>query len=190
VLAAGADLQRASDAASIAAQAAAAAAVAEVVANNASGSSLAVAVSRVPAPRPRDLSRAVEAAVAAATQQQPTARRNAPAASIAAAPSNNATAEEGDSEPEVASVAPKIPTRANVAKQATFANAINLSKTNLIGVYGSQSNRYALVRQSNGRYKKIKVGDSVDGGRVQAITANEVRYQKGGRLLSLGMPKT
>jgi hypothetical protein len=190
VLAAGAELQRASDAASIAAQAAAAAAVAEVVANNASGSSLAVAVSRVPAPRPRDLSRAVEAAVAAATQQQPTARRNAPAASIAAAPSNNATAEEGDSEPEVASVAPKIPTRANVAKQATFANAINLSKTNLIGVYGSQSNRYALVRQSNGRYKKIKVGDSVDGGRVQAITANEVRYQKGGRLLSLGMPKT
>jgi len=76
-----------------------------------------------------------------------------------------------------------------VAKQATFTNAINLSKINLIGVYGTQSKRYALVRQANGRYKKVAVGDSIDGGRVAAITATEVRYQKGGRMLALAMPK-
>ena len=93
-------------------------------------------------------------------------------------------------EPEVAAAAaPKIPTKASVAKQATFKNALNLSKLNLIGVYGTQSKRYALIRQANGKYKKIKVGDRIDGGRVEAITQNEVRYQKGGRLISLKMPK-
>ena len=45
------------------------------------------------------------------------------------------------------------------------------------------SQRYALVRQSNGRYKKVKVGDKIDGGTVKAITATEVRYQKGGKLV-------
>ncbi|MDO8884731.1 pilus assembly protein PilP, partial [Pseudotabrizicola sp.] len=86
------------------------------------------------------------------------------------------------------STAPRIPTTANVAKQATFVNAINLGKINLIGVYGTQSKRYALVRQPNGRYRKVRVGDSLDGGKVQAITASEVRYQKGGRMLALAMP--
>lgn len=137
----------------------------------------AVSVSRVPAPRPRNLSRAVEAAVAAASRQP-------------AAPAPSAKAEdEADDEPDVVTAAPRIPTRANVAKQATYVNAINLSKINLIGVYGSQSKRYALIRQANGRYKKVGVGDKIDGGRIQAITASEVRYQKGGRLIALGMPK-
>lgn len=185
ILAAGEAARRESEAASLAIQAAAAAAAQSVVeeqAQRANNSPMAVTVSRVPAPRPRDLSKAVEVAVAAATRQsEPRA---------AAKPQDTAE-EEADSEPEVTvSASPRIPTRANVAKQATFVNAINLSKTNLIGVYGTQSKRYALIRQSNGRYKKVRVGDSVDGGKVQAITANEVRYQKGGRLLSLTMPKT
>ena len=81
------------------------------------------------------------------------------------------------------------PLRTTVAKQATYKNALNMSQTNLIGVYGTQSSRYALVRQSNGRYKKVRVGDSIDGGRVAAITPTEVRYQKGNRLIALAMPK-
>ena len=92
-------------------------------------------------------------------------------------------------EPDTAAAPPKIPTKANVAKQATFVNAINLSKINLIGVYGTQSDRYALIRQANGRYKKVSVGDRFDGGTVQAITETEVRYQKGGKLVLLKMPK-
>ena len=185
ILAAGETARRTSDAASLAVQAVAAsaateAAVAEAVANT---SPLAVSVSRVPAPRPRSMQNAVQAAVAAATQPNRTARPEA------AAPGKAAPEEEADSEPEVASAAPRIPTRANVAKNATYVNAINLSQTNLIGVYGTQSKRYALIRQSNGRYKKVRVGDSVDGGTVQAITASEVRYQKGGRLVTLAMPR-
>jgi hypothetical protein len=199
VLAAGEAARRASEAASLAVEAAAVeAAVASATAADANLSPLAVSVSRVPAPRPRDLSRAIDAAVAAATRQ-PESRRAAPEPEpqqvAAPAPRSAGRAktveeEEADDEPEVvAQAAPRIPTKANVAKQATFVNAINLSKINLIGVYGTQSRRYALVRQANGRYRKVSVGDSLDGGKVQAITASEVRYQKGGRMLSLEMPK-
>ena len=38
----------------------------------------------------------------------------------------------------VATAMPKMPTKASVAKQATYKNALNLSKTNLIGVYGTR----------------------------------------------------
>ncbi|MEM6306280.1 MAG: hypothetical protein AAF744_16300, partial [Pseudomonadota bacterium] len=87
-------------------------------------------------------------------------------------------------------VTPRIPSKTSVAKQATVRNAINLRKVNLIGVYGKPSNRRALVRLSNGRYKKVTVGDRVDGGRVTAIGDSELRYRKGSRNLVLKMPRT
>lgn len=86
-------------------------------------------------------------------------------------------------------VAPRIPTATSVAKQATERNVLRLRKVNLIGVYGSPNSRRALVRLSNGRYKKVKVGDRLDGGRVSAIGDTELRYQKSGRSVVLKMPK-
>lgn len=148
-----------------------------------------VAISMRPAARPRDFGRAVEAAVAAAARApDPTADN----VEVAAAPEGETGSEELDEvgEPEVAATGTAIPSKASVAKQATFANAINLSKTNLIGTYGTSSERYALVRQSNGRYKKVEVGDKIDGGRVEAITETEVRYEKNGKLVALKMPKS
>ncbi len=185
ILSAGRQAQQASAAASLTAQA-------EVMNQEAalvSGSKLAVAISRKPAARPHDLSRAVEAAVAAVAREPDSEPAAEPQPRLAAIPEKNASP-EADGEPDVVSAAPKIPTKATVAKQATFKNAINLSKLNLIGVYGTQSKRYALVRTAAGRYKKVRVGDTIDGGgRVAAITATEVRYQKGGRLVALAMPK-
>ncbi|WP_149589466.1 hypothetical protein [Tabrizicola flagellatus] len=150
-----------------------------------------VAISMRPAARPQDMSRAVEAAVAAAVREPAPAAPKEEVVEVAAAAPAAAKPEEIDEldEPEVAKAAPSIPTKASVAKQATFVNAINLSKINLIGTYGTDSRRYALIRQSNGKYKKVKVGDKIDGGTVKAITETEVRYQKGGRLVSLKMPK-
>lgn len=84
---------------------------------------------------------------------------------------------------------PSIPSRASVTKRATERNAINLSKVNLIGVYGSPSDRRALVRLKSGRYVKVEVGDRVDGGRVAAIGNDELRYVKRGRNITLKMPK-
>jgi hypothetical protein len=85
-------------------------------------------------------------------------------------------------------IAPSGPTSNSVARQATLRGAIDLTEVNLIGVYGQPSDRRALVRLANGRYRKVKVGDRIDGGRVLAIGDDTLRYQKGGRNLTLNMP--
>ena len=185
-------------------QAAAASLVAS--ADTGGGSPLAVAVSRKPAARPEHANApdtaAIDAAVSVAAADAslvPDTARLVPAKPAVPAPepqpvlaarpdADDPEAVEID-EPEVTSAAPSIPTRASVAKQATFKNAINLSKVNLIGVYGTSSNRYAMVRQANGRFVKVEVGDRVDGGRVAAISDRELRYVKNGTTLSLEMPK-
>lgn len=87
-----------------------------------------------------------------------------------------------------AAVTPRSASPASVARNATLRNSINLRQTNLIGVYGTPANRRALVRLPSGRYKKVKVGDTMDGGRVVAIGDSELRYQKGGRNVTLRIP--
>jgi len=86
-------------------------------------------------------------------------------------------------------IAPSAPTATTVARAATEQNAISLRQVNLIGVYGSPSNRRALVRLANGRYEKVQVGDKLDGGQVAAIGESELRYQKRGKSIVLRIPK-
>ncbi len=86
-------------------------------------------------------------------------------------------------------VSPKIPSKASVSKRATEKNALKFKRVNLIGVYGTPNTRRALVRMSNGRYKKVKVGDRLDGGKVNAIGDSDLRYTKGGRTVVLKMPR-
>lgn len=82
-----------------------------------------------------------------------------------------------------------IPTTATVARAATDRNQISLRQVNLIGVYGGTDDRRALVRLANGRYRKVQVGDRLDGGQVAAIGDDELRYVKRGRSVVLKMPK-
>jgi len=96
------------------------------------------------------------------------------------------TAEASDGSVVVAASAaavavPSIPTRASVATQATVTNAISLNRINLIGIYGSASERRALVRLSSGRYVKVSVGDRLNGGTVLSITETQLIYKKNGR---------
>lgn len=132
-------------------------------------SELAVVLSSLPKHRPRNFAKVVDRARASAPAERATA--------TTAVPRNQ-------------TVAPSAPTRASVARLATTKNAINLRRTSLIGVYGSPSKRRALVRLSNGRYVKVKVGQRVDGGKVAAIGQSELRYVKGGRTIVLRMPKS
>lgn len=129
---------------------------------------LATAKSIRPDTRPRNFSRIVNRAQRAAPK---TETRVAAAASVAPR-----------------TVKPSVPSKASVARSATVKNAINLRKVNLIGIYGKPSSRHALVRLGNGRYKKVKVGDRIDGGRVGAISNSELRYSKSGRNVILKMP--
>jgi Tfp pilus assembly protein PilP len=125
--------------------------------------------------------------LATAEAVRPRARPNDFAASIAAAQA----ASRPIAEPQIQAptVQPPGPTRASVAKEATEKNALKLNAMNLLGVMGKPSNRSALVRLSNGRILKVKVGDKLDGGRVAAIGADELRYIKSNRNLTLRMPK-
>ncbi len=129
----------------------------------------AVVVSRKPSARPRGFSSTVQKA-----QRKKSGPSEQVASAVVVAPRT---------------VTPKIPSSASVARQATMDNAINLRQINLIGVYGTPSNRRALVRLPSGRYKKVKVGDNVDGGRVLAIGDSELRYKKGGRNMTLKIPR-
>ncbi len=153
----------------------------------ASATPQAVASSRLPKQRPKNLIRAVpspdvEDAVAAAVASSVSVNP-APAATPAPAPAT-AKPEEID-EPEPTAPAPNIPTTVTVARQATIKNAIDLGDVNLIGVFGSSSNRRALVRMPTGRYVKVKIGDRLDGGQVAAIGDRELSYVKRGRTIVL-----
>ena len=131
---------------------------------------LAIASSRKPSQRPRNFAQIVSRA-----QKQSERQTEQQATQVAAVAPRT--------------VKPRIPSSASVAKTATVRNAINLSRVNLIGVYGKPSSRRALVRLSSGRYKKVKVGDRVDGGRVSAIGEGQLIYTKRGRNVTLRMPK-
>ncbi|WP_298842534.1 hypothetical protein [uncultured Roseobacter sp.] len=131
----------------------------------------AVAVSLRPETRPSDFS----ITVARTLQNAPAAAPPATVTTASAAPR---------------AVAPRIPSSASAAREATEKNAINLRRVNLIGVYGKPSDRRALIRLGNGRYKKVQVGDRLDGGRVSAIGDAELRYQKSGRNIVLKMPSS
>ncbi len=126
-----------------------------------SGTAQAVVASLKPQARPRNFARTI-------------ARQQEQQASVAV--------------PQAARVTPSIPTTASVARNATQQNAISLRQVNLIGVYGASSDRRALVRLSSGRYRKVKVGDRIDGGRVAAISTSELRYVKNNRSVVLKMP--
>jgi len=169
-------------------------------------SEFAVASSRAPRNRPDDLAtrvataNAIAAALAAAPPVEERQAEPAPApapppapapaqapppAAVAAAPDD---LPYDDDEPEAVAAAPNIPTSASVARQATIRNAIALRDINLIGVYGTERDRRALVRMPNGRYVKVKVGDRLDGGQIAAIGRNQLRYVKGGRNITLTVP--
>ncbi|MEO1797762.1 MAG: hypothetical protein AAFR53_12225 [Pseudomonadota bacterium] len=134
-------------------------------ADDAPPSEFAVAASLRPEARPRNIDRIIAEA-----------RASQPTTVAVAAPAVERAAQ------------PTAPTRASVARAATTENAINLRRVNLIGVYGTPSNRSALVRLANGRFVRVQVGDSVDGGRVSAISDRALRYVKRGRNIVLEMP--
>ena len=133
-----------------------------------------VTVSLIPKPRPQNFDKLAAAA------------RAAEAAASAAA---DAGTTRTSSAAQVTARVPDSPLPksdpANVARAATVQNAINLRKINLIGVYGSNSDRRALVRLPSGRFAKVQVGDKLNGGRVQSIASDSLTYIKGNRSYTL-----
>ncbi|PYF09198.1 hypothetical protein C8J30_11071 [Rhodobacter viridis] len=187
-----------------------AAADAKLAADAKAAEAAGLASSRRPMSRPQSLQSSVQTALAAAIAAEP-----APAVRVAAAPAPQpepvavaapakpvrtkpspppeptviASPDVETGEVESAPVAARGPTAASVAREATQKNALDLSKISLIGLYGTPSNRRALVRLPNGRFFKLQVGDRIDGGQVTAIGDSQMTYQKGGNPITLKLLK-
>ena len=79
-------------------------------------------------------------------------------------------------------------TNKSIVKLATTKNAINQRKLNLLSIYSRGSEKRAIILFPTGQTKFVKVGDTLDGGRVAAIGTSEIRYLKGGNNLVLRIP--
>lgn len=162
------------------------------------GTALAVAVSQRPEARPSGVSRqavndaltaALAPPVAAAPPAAPAPVVAPPVAPVRAAPQVTARVEaEADDEPEPAPTAPRIPTKASVAQNATQTAALPMGKANVISITGGSNNRTALIRMSNGKITRVRVGDRIEGGTIAAITETAIHYRKGSTLYALAMP--
>lgn len=153
---------------------------------------LAVASAPRPDPRPRNFSQVV---ANSQTRTRTATAAAAPAPTPAAPPAAAAgipRSADDDGEPEPASgaaAAPTGPTARTVAAAATQESVIDLGRVNLIGVYGRPNNRSALIRLSNGRYIRVGIGDSLEGGQVTAIGDNALNYVVRGQLYALVIPE-
>ena len=84
--------------------------------------------------------------------------------------------------------APSIPKKASVGYNSTKRNFIDLDRTNLIGIFGKSSNPSALLRLSNGKIIKLKVGQWFEGWRVFAIDKDKIHVENGFKQEILRMP--
>ena len=71
---------------------------------------------------------------------------------------------------------------------ATINNILELNRTNLIGIFGTEFNAAALVRLSSGKIIKVKVGDRFDGWRVFAIDKDKIHLANGSKQETLRLP--
>ena len=80
------------------------------------------------------------------------------------------------------------PTPAKVIALAT--QQVPLPAVALIGVFGSLEDPGALVRQRNGRIKRVKLGDAIAGGTVAAISDTAIVIGIGSKAKVLQLPKS
>lgn len=77
---------------------------------------------------------------------------------------------------------------AKVAKAATQKSTIELGELALIGTFGTEQRRSALVRHSSGRIVKVTMGERVSGRKVVAIDKGILYLQTSGGTRKLEMP--
>jgi len=80
-------------------------------------------------------------------------------------------------------------TNTTTAKFATQISALPLHSLQLIGVFGTQEERHALLRSAGGTFETVGVGDPVRQGTVVAIDENSVILSTGSGTRRLTMPK-
>ena len=75
-----------------------------------------------------------------------------------------------------------------VLSQANETITIDEGGTTLIGIYGSDADRRALVRSASGRFSTLYLGSEFNGGRVVEIRRDEVVFDVRGKRVKLSLP--
>ncbi|WP_238366183.1 hypothetical protein [Mesobacterium pallidum] len=79
-------------------------------------------------------------------------------------------------------------TSSEVAKAATTRAEFDPTEPMLLGTFGSDSDRLALLRLPNGRVAQVKTGDKVSGDLVVAIADETLTLSRGGRARQIAIP--
>ncbi len=80
-----------------------------------------------------------------------------------------------------------LPTPQNVAKIAT--EKATLNRIALIGIFGSETNLSALIRETNGDIARVSVGDIFNGGVVKAIGKDNLILSRNGKTKVMKLPR-
>ena len=68
-------------------------------------------------------------------------------------------------------------TNATTAQAATMKGAMDLSQTNLLGIFGTKDAPRALILLPDGSRKKVTIGDTVNGMTISGISADNGRIE-------------
>ena len=82
---------------------------------------------------------------------------------------------------------PGTPTPKKVTDLAT--EKADLSRTALIGIFGSEATPGALIRDGRGRIHRVTLNDKISDGIVAAIGDDSVVLAQRGRTVTLKLPK-
>ncbi|QDL94195.1 hypothetical protein FDP22_20290 (plasmid) [Paroceanicella profunda] len=81
------------------------------------------------------------------------------------------------------------PVNTSTRAAATDSGLFDRSALNLIGIYGTEHSRRALVRLPSGKYVRVTRGDSFEGWQVAAISEDSVHLLRSGQTQVLKIPK-
>ncbi len=87
----------------------------------------------------------------------------------------------------MASKEKNLPTPENVAKIATQKAPLN--RIAVIGIFGSAANLNALVREGNGDFARVSVGDRFNGGVIKAIDNDSLVLIRSGKTKVMKLPR-
>jgi len=77
----------------------------------------------------------------------------------------------------------------SVDDMATIRDGIDLSRENVIAIFGKPDDLKAILLRPDGRIKRVKVGDLALGGRVKGIDATSVVIQRRKKTTVVSMPE-
>ncbi|WP_157982186.1 type IV pilus biogenesis protein PilP, partial [Oceanicella sp. SM1341] len=90
--------------------------------------------------------------------------------------------------PTTAVAVVKTPVNISTSAAATDSGLFDRDALNLIGIYGTEHSRRALLRLPTGKYVRVTRGDSFEGWKVAAISEDAVHLLRSGETQVLKIP--